>query len=139
MRRFKLIRGLPLKKLLEQIYFHARNGEASRRALAFYLKDLADRKDGDEVGHARATHFADCKLHMPAREVRELIRIAGKPEELTAPQWRELEGRVEWHQNRRSFVFRSEGWVPERDPRGSFFDGEALSDNGLQRRTVHKR
>jgi hypothetical protein len=96
MPKIKLVRGLPLKQLLEQIYYHARNGEASRRALAFYLKDLSDRKDGDEVGISRAVDFADCKVGMPARETRELIRTARKLEELRLIDAAFDEGKISW-------------------------------------------
>jgi hypothetical protein len=71
----KLERGLPTKRLIEEIHCHARRGEAARRALAFYLRDMDERREYRSVGCGSTEHFAFAQLSMKARKVRELLRI----------------------------------------------------------------
>jgi Holliday junction DNA helicase RuvB len=78
----RLIRGLPRERLLKEIFFHHRNGEASRRALAFYLLDLSERREYRALGYRSAAHFAAENLDLERDEAREHLRVAAALEEL---------------------------------------------------------
>ena len=85
MRTIKLIPGLPTKKLVGAIRYHVRHGEASRRALAFYLLDMEKRGEQKSVGCSSTVQFAVDDLELDVREARDLLRVARALEDLKPP------------------------------------------------------
>jgi Holliday junction DNA helicase RuvB len=81
-RTLKLIPGLPRKRLLEEIYYHLRDGDASRRSLAFYLLDMEKRGEQQAVGCSSVVQFAEESLGISSKEANALLRIARALEEL---------------------------------------------------------
>src|SRR2546428_11797209 len=85
MRTIKLIAGLPTKRLVKTIRYHPRHGEASRRALAFYLLDMDRRGEHKSVRCSSTVQFAVNDLQLELREAGELLRVARALEELRSP------------------------------------------------------
>jgi Holliday junction DNA helicase RuvB len=83
-RKLKLIAGLPRKKLLEEIHYHLRNGDVARRALGFYLRDMEVRREHKALGYASAVQFGELALELPRKNVRELLLVARRLEQLPA-------------------------------------------------------
>ena len=88
MRTIKLIPGLPTKRLVKTIRYHHRHGEASRRALAFYLLDMQERGEHKSVQCSSTLQFAVQTLELDPREAGDLLRVARALQDLprlTAP------------------------------------------------------
>ena len=70
-----MVSGLGFEAVKERLLGICERDEGTRRALAFYLADVADRKLFEEGGHSSAVHFAEAQLEMNARRARELIQV----------------------------------------------------------------
>jgi Holliday junction DNA helicase RuvB len=81
-RTLKLIAGLPRKRLLEEIHYHLRGGDVSRRGLAFYLLDMERRREHKAYGCSSVIQFSDEVLETAPKETRDLLRIARALEDL---------------------------------------------------------
>jgi hypothetical protein len=81
-RAVRLIKGLPLKKLIQAIHFHARAEDVHGYAYGFYLRDLDVRRDEKRIGHASAAEFALKHVGRTSRSASESVRIEALLEEL---------------------------------------------------------
>jgi Holliday junction DNA helicase RuvB len=80
-RDIPLVRGLPRERLLRTIRYHARASDASRRAAAFYLVDLDERREYKAAQCASAVQFA-MRIGYTRREARELLDVGKALEKL---------------------------------------------------------
>ena len=81
-RTLKLIPGLPRPKLLEAIHYYNRDGDTSRRSLAFYLLDMEKRGEHKAFTCSSIVQFAEENLEISAKEANSLLRIARALEDL---------------------------------------------------------
>jgi Holliday junction DNA helicase RuvB len=96
MRKIKLIPGLPTKKLIKTIRYHHRHGEASRRALAFYLLDMEQRGEHKSVRCSSTVQFAVDNLDLDPSEARGLLRVARSLEDLPEIDRAFAQGQISW-------------------------------------------
>jgi len=96
MRTIKLIPGLPTKRLVKTIRYHHRHGEASRRALAFYLLDMEQRGEHKSVRCSSTVQFAVDALELDPREARDLLRVARALEDLPEIDRAFAQGQIGW-------------------------------------------
>src|SRR5262245_18314182 len=96
MRAIRLIPGLPTKKLVKTIRYHHRHGEASRRALAFYLLDMQERGEHKSVRCSSTVQFAVQTLELELREARDLLRVAHALKDLPEIERAFGKGQIGW-------------------------------------------
>ena len=96
MRTIKLIPGLPTKRLVKTIRYHHRHGEASRRALAFYLLDMEQRGEHKSVRCSSTVQFAVDALELDPREARDLLRVARALQDLPEIDRAFAQGQIGW-------------------------------------------
>lgn len=95
-RTVRLEKGLPLKRVVHAIHFHARSEDVHRYACGFYLHDLHVRRDQKRIGHASAVEFAEKKVGMPKKKAGEAIRIEAALEELPRIRKAFASGEIFW-------------------------------------------
>jgi hypothetical protein len=64
------------ERLLEEIHYHLRGGDVSRRGLAFYLLDMERQREHKAYGCSSVIQFSDEVLETAPKETRDLLRIA---------------------------------------------------------------
>jgi Holliday junction DNA helicase RuvB len=80
-RKVRLVKGLPRKRLLQAIHYHAWHGDVSDRALGFYLADLDERREY-QPDSVSAVKYAEEALGRDPREASALMRMSKALEEL---------------------------------------------------------
>ena len=68
-RKLKLEAGLPKERIRAKLHYHNREADSHRRALGFYLYEVADRKLYRDFGASSAGVFAENELDIPKKQV----------------------------------------------------------------------
>ena len=95
-KRVDLVRGLPLRKLTHKLQYYVRLGDASRRAVAFFLVEMHRRKQYQVLGYSSAVHYAVKALDLTKRQARELLRVGMRLEELPEIDRAFSHGEISW-------------------------------------------
>ena len=89
--RARMRAGLSAEEVRRRIAGSARNEEAERRLLAFYLVEMDARRLYQETGHGSTVHYAEARHGLDRRRVAELVRVGAKLLELRLARGRQIE------------------------------------------------
>ena len=94
--RVTLTAGLPKDRVRAKLHYHNRALDVHRRALAFYLCDVDDRKLYEAFSAPTAAVFADRELGIGEKTARDLIRIERKLKGLRRLARAFDKGKISW-------------------------------------------
>src|SRR5262245_36529033 len=95
-----LERGLCTRELEARLAAASRTTDIGRRALAFYLDDMEERRAFEVFGFRSAVHFAVARLGLSRREARDLVATGRKLRELERIDSAFSEGKIGWTKTR---------------------------------------
>jgi hypothetical protein len=100
---FQLVRGLPPKRLANELHFYRRLEDVSRYATGLYLLDMHERGEHETFGQPSADDYALANLDMEPRTARERRQILRECEHLPSIHEALKRGTLSWSRARLIF------------------------------------